>query len=214
MTRRPQKRRPYPRTLLTFVLTQGGLRRVKNLLVVYDHAVKTHPDDPSAPASDVLRAAVVLLHATLEEFVRYVAGSALPIVGQDALNDIPLVGAERKATRVGLGAWAIHRGKQVDQVLAESVRAHLVEKSFSSLASVLSTLQASGIPTRRLRIRRATLDRLIRRRHQIVHEADVLRGGSLGARPPRALSRSQLTRWLHAVERFINDVDRLWTVGR
>src|SRR3990172_526957 len=154
VTRRPQKRRPYPRTLLTFVL----------------------------------------LHATLEEFVRYVAGSALPIVGQDALNDIPLVGAERKATRVGLGAWAIHRGKQVDQVLAESVRAHLVEKSFSSLASVLSTLQASGIPTRRLRIRRATLDRLIRRRYQIVHEADVLRGGSLGARPPRALSRSQLTR--------------------
>lgn len=210
----PHRKRHHPQSLESFVVTHGGLRCVKNLLAVYDHVVKTLPNERSMPASDILRAAVVLLHATVEEFVRHVAGGALPLGSERSLNEIPLIGAERNATKFALGALAAHRGRPVDQVLFESVRAHLAKQSFSSLKSILSTLNDSGIPTGQLRIRRAAIERLVTRRHQIVHEGDLPRGRPRGNRIPRALSQRQVERWVDAVEGFVIEVDRLWVMGR
>lgn len=204
-------RKTHRRSLESYAVTNGGLQRVNNLLAAYDREVKALSAKRRAASADILRAAVVLLHAILEEFVRHVAGCELPLAGEQALNDVPLAGSERTDKKFALGALAAHRGKQVDAVLAESVRRHLAETSFSTLPRIMATLKSSGFATNRLRIKRAALARLIDRRHQIVHEGDVPRGRALSNHTPRALARRQVTLWLDAVSGLINEVDRLWT---
>lgn len=207
---RVRRRRTPRRSLLTFIATEGGLRRVRNLVALFDRLVSAGPELPETPTSDILRAAVVLLHAQVEEFVRYVAGQALPFAGEQALNRIPLSGTGRRPEKFLLGALRSHRGKPVESLLAQSVREYLAEKSFSSIADIVAILGDSGIPCKgkRLRIRRAMLASLIRRRHQIVHEGDVRRRKlpSLDL-SLRGLSRGRVLRWVDAVEQFIEEVD-------
>jgi hypothetical protein len=76
---------------------QGHLDRVTANLTRVDLLVhlaeETLPPTLSAVhKQDLLRAAVVFLHATLEDFLRYVASPYLPQGSEDSLNDIPLVG--------------------------------------------------------------------------------------------------------------------------
>jgi hypothetical protein len=199
------------RSIVAFIETEGGLRRVRSLVALFDRLVSAGPEVPETPTSDILRAAVVLLHAQVEEFVRYVAGQALPFAGKQALDRIPLIGTGRWPKRFLLGALTRHRGKPVESLLAESVQEHLAKRSFGSVGDIVAILGHSGIPGKgkRLRIRRALLASLIRRRHQIVHEGDVRR-----RRVPsldlslRGLSRGRVLQWLDAVEQFIEEVDR------
>ena len=62
------------------------------------HALISLADYPDAPqelairAKDILRAAVVFLHATLEDFLRYVGETYLPASSEELLNRVALVG--------------------------------------------------------------------------------------------------------------------------
>lgn len=212
MTAQRRKTRPVP-SFETFVVVHKGLDRVKNLMSLYDDAVDGRTVKHQAPASDILRAAVVLLHAIMEEYVRHVGTGALPVADSQQLAQVPLVGQQR-GSKFDLGALAAHRGRTVDQIIAESVRYYLAQKSFSSLGDILRLLDAAGIPASKLRIRRAVLQRLIERRHQIVHEADQVPTRKPRSYEPRTLSRTQVVGWLAAVERLINEVDRRWNRGR
>jgi hypothetical protein len=185
------------------------LARVRSLVRLYDVASAAATDDASA-ASDILRAAVVLLHAVLEEYVRHVLDSVLPLGDKEQLDDIPLAGDPRgpKFTLAGL---AEHRGSTVDAVITQSVRDYLDKTSLTSLSNAL------GILEKRARIRltqrsidRRALDRFIKRRHQIVHQADRLRRARRLAPTPQAISRRTVLNWLADVEGLILAIDRQW----
>ena len=145
---------------------------------------------------DMLRAVVVLNHAYLEDFLRTLAIAFLPIAGEKALDGIPLAGAGRteRAEKFYLGRLYEHRGKTIDEVLVESVRAHIELSTFNSVSQIIRFLEDLGlklpqkgdvvpawifpleadIPSR--------LDEMIRRRHHIVHRADKADGRE-GLRP-------------------------------
>jgi len=201
-------------SLMAWALTERGFKRIRSLIALSDFVMKNAPPDLQVTGSDVLRAAVVLLHALMEEFVRHVAGDSLPHASADVLNGVPLVGTSRSGGKFALGALARHRGKQVDSLLAESVREHLAGKAFGSLGAILDMLRLSGIPIDKLRIRRAALQGLIKRRHQIVHEGDAWPQTWRGGEKLRAISRRQTTRWLDGVERFVGEVDRHWHLAK
>jgi len=203
------------RSLEVFVVTNAGMARVRNLVALHERLARNKAVTGAAPAADVLRAAVVLLHAVTEEFIRYVAARALPHGNDAALRDIPLIGVAGPSVKFGLDSLARHRGKVVDVVIADAVAASLRERSFSSLDAILGVLTACGIPTRRLRFKRAAVSQLVRRRHRIVHEADVPMTRPQHRRGvPRPISPAQVARWITAVDRFIGEVDKNWNVGR
>jgi hypothetical protein len=88
---------------------------------------------------DLLRAAVVLLHATVEEFLRYVGTLYLPHSPEEVLNSVSILGSEDplRPEKFYLGRLVRHRGKTVEQLIEQSVAAHLERMTFSN-TSVLS----------------------------------------------------------------------------
>lgn len=199
-------------SLESYVASNHGLVRVRNLILLYDQAKSTGQDSKDAPVSDILRSAVVLLHAVLEEYVRHVVGSALPLAEDTVLDRVPITGQSR-GSKFQLGSLASHRGKTVDQLLDESVQYYLANRSFNSISEIVATLRSCGIDLGS-RIPAKALEEMISRRHKIVHEADVPANRRPSSFAPRAISRRQMVRWTAAVERFVRSVDAEWKAGR
>src|ERR1019366_9806394 len=89
---------------------------------------------------------------------------------------IPLVGTSKsgRAEKFDLGALNAHRGKTVDQLIQESIEGYLDRESFGSCADVDKVLRQMGLDTTPFKSFYADLDRMMQRRHRIVHEADLL----------------------------------------
>src|SRR3989338_2368197 len=94
-----------------------NISRVKNLVAIYQSTLAgTGQGRRSHQKTDVLRAAVVLLHASVEDVLRSLAYWKLPNAATGVLDQFPLVG-NGPAMKFSLGALAAHRGKTVDDVL-------------------------------------------------------------------------------------------------
>jgi hypothetical protein len=154
---------------------------------------------------DVLRAAVVFLHASVEEVMRVFAEIYLPISNEDVLDRVPLAGSidSLRAEKFFLGRLVQHRGKTVDQLIESSVREHLKRRTFSSVKEIVSFFESLGFDIKKSRnMPLADIDRLMKRRHEIVHRADVQEGKN-SATP---IDLRTVERWLRTVERFVTFV--------
>jgi hypothetical protein len=109
-----------------------NLDRVKHLVDVYQ-AAASGPGRRNVGTTDVLRAAVVFLHATLEDLLRSLLEWKLPGAAAEHLRDIPLEGKEAR-TKFTLDELAAHRGKTVDDLIARSVYASLEDSNFNHRA--------------------------------------------------------------------------------
>jgi hypothetical protein len=78
-----------------------------------------------------------------------------------------------RAEKFHLGALNAHRGKTVDQLIQESVENYLDRESFGSCADVDEILTQIGLDTAPFKPLYADLDQMMKRRHRIVHEADL-----------------------------------------
>src|SRR6266436_9838617 len=67
-----------------------NLTRAEDLI---EFAEKNFKDRSSQIKDDILRAAVVFLHATLEDFLRYIGGKYIPSGREAVLDKISLVGS-------------------------------------------------------------------------------------------------------------------------
>ncbi len=149
------------------------------------------PGSPAAQAAsldsgarnDISRAAVVFLHATFEDMLRTAARQCPNTMSSEDLNRIPLSGMSGRAEKFYLGALDAHRGKTVDEVLRESVGAYWERVTFSSCDDVEKALRQMGLDTGPFKVLYAGLDSMMKRRHQIVHDADL--GPSHGSTTPR-----------------------------
>src|SRR5687767_6794416 len=116
--------------------------RVENLLALYEQAHGKGRGRKSVNATDILRAAVVLLHAALEELLRETARWRLPNAAGSALDGIPLVGSKEKFT---LSELTSHRGKSVEDVIAESVFSYLDRSNYNSTKEIAGLLSLVGV---------------------------------------------------------------------
>lgn len=145
--------------------------RVERLIGIY----KRSPSTADRDASDILRAAVVLLHASLEDYLRSVAAAYLPFRSPDVLNDVPLAGQGReRAEKFLLGSLAQFRGQTVDQVIERSISGHLERTTFNNCREIARLVDNLGVDISRVQSFFPELDALMLRRHQIVHRADLL----------------------------------------
>ncbi|WP_186236918.1 hypothetical protein [Burkholderia gladioli] len=179
-----------------------NVRRVKNLVNIY----RTQLSGPGRgrrghQETDVLRAAIVLLHAATEDVLRSLAYWKLPAANADVLELIPLVGGA--ATKFNLGALTAHRGKTVDAVLKESVDASLERSNYNNAAEVNRILTSIGINTAPLAPYMALLETTMKRRHQIVHRADANPNAGRGNHRVSSIGPGMLDNWIANVENFV-----------
>lgn len=179
-----------------------NLGRVERLLSLYDTAGQVSGRGRRDVSTlDVLRSAVVFLHATLEDFVRSTLGWRLPGAPAKHLDDVPLVGCARRS-KFTLGELARHRGRGVDDVIHDSVANHLLESSFNNPGELAAALVALGITEPVVEPYRDRLGPMMKRRHWIVHRADRNEMTGLGHHRVSSIDKNAVKAWLKAVRGF------------
>lgn len=185
----------------------ANTERVVQLIRLAEQIEAQEPD-LKRHGDDLLRAAVVFLHATVEELLRGLAGLYLPNAGEEVLNKVPIAGSRDmlNAEKFHLGRLVQHRGKTVDEVIQQSVRDHIARRTFSSVAEICSMFQLLGFSIGESgRKNFARMDALMARRHDIVHRADILKSASA----PTPIDAETVRDWHDAVLEFFADVSAM-----
>jgi len=185
-----------------------NLGRVQTLISLYKVAkTDSPPSDKGTLRAEILRAAVVFLHASVEDFLRTLARLHLPQASPEKLNKIPLasVARSRNAEKFLLGELARFRGKTVNEVIEESVALHLERATYNNARDVIEVTTAIGVEKAAIKKFLPKLDRMMKRRHQIVHRAD--RSSKMGGETKStAISSMHVEAWLSNAHAFMKTV--------
>jgi hypothetical protein len=174
---------------------------------MYDVVAGASAGRPSVREGDLLRAAVVFLHATLEDLMRSIAKQRLPLASQEVLKQIPWPRyASSSKTALDLGDLVAFRGKTVFDVLTFAVDAYLERITFNHPGEVKQMLDWLDLGSSLIDPYKDEIGVMIARRHLIVHRTDQNENAGRGQHSARSISKSQVNRWLLAVERFGHDV--------
>jgi len=187
---------------------RGQLRRADAL--VNAAAVKSASDtaefvSAESPESDILRAAVVLLHAALEDLVRSIQRQRLPYASVDVLNhiEVPMPHGAPKG-KVGLGVFAEQfRGLTVSEAVQVCVDQHLERATFNNPDDLARGLREVGVdePASLLGDDAGQIKLLTARRHRIAHRADDDSTARSPAATTRLIALSTVVEWSDAVRR-------------
>jgi len=182
-----------------------NIARVRNLVSIYTSLLSGPGQGQRGhQATDVLRAATVLLHASLEDVRRSLAYGKLPMTSSTVLDQIPFVGGSEK--NVSLGSLSVHRGKSVDDVIKASVDANL-ERSNSNnpnaVCKLLQSLELNIIPVQSYLV---MLETAMVRRHQIVHRADANQSTGRGNHRLASINPATVDAWITNTEQFVQAV--------
>lgn len=181
---------------------EENISRVRNLVEIYSvHLSGTGGGRRSHSKTDVLRAAVVLLHAATEDLLRSLAYWKLPLAEGDVLSKIPLI-STGTATKFTLGDLSNHRGKNVDAVIAESVNGYLERSNYNNTDEVASLLTSIGIPLAEVNSNFSQLSEVMSRRHLIVHRADRSEAGGSGNHSVKSIGPKTVSDWISGIESF------------
>ena len=181
-----------------------NLLRAENLLQLYYDKNKGRRGRKNIYQTDILRAVVVFLHATLEDFLRSVASVYLPQAKEEFLNDIPLIGINDtgRPEKFLLGKLSSFQNKTVQEVISESAQAYLNKLSFSSTKDIAYLLSSLSIRTDHLKSYFSELEQLIQRRHKIVHSADIKARNSKGQNKIYPIDYTQVKKWTKMLTSF------------
>lgn len=183
---------------------KAGLERVAALIAAAKSGL--HANDPleKNAQDDILRAAVVLLHAHLEDHLRSVASALLLTGDENCLNAIPLAGVSGRPEKFLLGRLVQHKGKLVDDLLRESVSEYLERRTFSDTDEIAQTLEALGVDISKVSSTFPEIQRMMERRHQIVHRADRIREDDPTVLA--AISPDEVEVWMKATKIFLQSM--------
>ncbi len=182
-----------------------NIARVKNLVAIYKvQLAGTGKGRRGHQKTDVLRAATVLLHASIEDVLRSLAYWKLPTAAVTFLDQIPFAGGT--ATKITLGTLSAQRGKSVDAVIKASVDAHLERSNYNNSGEVCALLQSVGLNAATVQTYLPKLEDAMKRRHQIVHRADANPDGGQGNHQVASISPAKVNKWIANTEQFIDTI--------
>jgi RiboL-PSP-HEPN len=184
---------------------EKNLERVANLLAMHA-AIKSDSDSRlRSQSTDILRAAVVFLHAALEGTVRDVGAVCLPEGSDSVLNEIPLasLSSHGRPEKFFLGALVHFKGQTVDAVIEHSVNEYLQRKTYNSARDLTEFLRLARIAKSDVKANLSTLGEMMQRRHDIVHQGDRRKNKRSGRLYSVAISRRQVSRWMKETKSFL-----------
>ena len=156
---------------------------------------------PPEVGADMCRAAIVYLHAALEEVLREAARLQISTCQPGALAKVPLsMGDKREKQQFGLSDLAEFRGLTVLDVLEQSFDDYLSTRSFSKAGQIAAWLKEFRIPVETFDRHASSIQGLLERRHRIVHRADCASGCNPDPWTGADLERAQ--EWISAVTRL------------
>lgn len=183
----------------------ANVGRVRQLLAVYQRVAGSGPGRPSVGEADILRAAVLLLHAALEDLLRSIEEQRLPVAAAKAFSGILFPGT-RRAEKFSLIELAAYRGQTVDDVFRNAVSAHLEHSNYNNINEVIGALDRAGIMASWGQADRSRIGSMMRRRHWIAHRADRNPVAGRGHHTTQSLGYNVVNTWTLTVEAFGNDV--------
>lgn len=155
-------------------------------------------------SEDVLRASIVLLHATFEEFMRGITLWKLPDRGPEELTKIPLLkhSEHNRAQKFSLAELHEFKSYTIEKLIVESIEDHLNTRSYNSIEDIVTFLNSLGFEKAPLEHLFPGIAKLIAKRHLIVHNADRNRDSEDGLAPLLPVGYSEFLDWLSNVEDF------------
>jgi len=181
-----------------------NLSRVENLTKIYNNT-KEGRGRKTAHDTDVLRAAVVLLHASLEDCLRSIARWKLPLVNdQKVIDKFPFPSSKtgQRAEKVKLGFLLEYRDKSVEDLINQAIEEYLDRSSYNNLKEISSLIDSIGVGTQNVNKEFLNLEAMMNRRHMIVHRADRDDSGGRGNHRVKSIGPLQLKRWIESVRAF------------
>ena len=188
---------------------RDNISRVRNLAEIYESKI-TSAGSGRRPvgSADVLRAAVVLLHATLEDFVRTISRELLPNQNESVLDKVPLSGTAEhgRAEKFLLGKLVPFRGKTVNEVLSKSVADFLEHSNYNNPEELAAAIENVGLDKKKIEHLFVDLRKMMERRHVIVHRADRNPQSGKGYHKGQSLGAGHVNGWIDTVENFANEI--------
>lgn len=184
--------------------------RVEHLVIVYEELRKKHKTLRGpvwSHIADVLRAAVVLCHATLEEGLRgliYIEAEW----NKEFLANVPLKG-ENHINRPGkfnLAELLPHQGLKVEELISESVFDYLNSKSFSRIEDVIRVIELLNLKVSNFEHFFKDITSMMQRRHNIAHNGDQNELTGKGHHPIKPIRASTVRNWNALVQTFFMDI--------
>jgi len=182
---------------------QRNLARVRNLILIYDERTPEGRGRREVASGDLLRAAVVLLHASLEDLVRSLAQWQWPHAARESLASLPLAGSsDTRRTKFTMAELALHRGKSVDEVIAQSVADHLERSNYNDPGEIARVLASLGRDTTTVERSARWIGPMMKRRHWIVHRADRNIATGRGHHETQSIGHDTVKTWLEHVDQL------------
>lgn len=180
-----------------------NIARVRNLAELYRvHHMGQGSGRRGHSKTDVLRAAVVMLHAAMEDLLRSIEYWKLPGAGSDVLAKIPLA-SKAPATKFNLGDLVAHRGQSVYEVISNSVDTHLERSNYNNPDELAAFCGNVGIDVTRVNSHFPKIEPMMKRRHQIVHRADRDdQAAGRGRHRVTSIGVATVNGWISEVEAF------------
>ncbi|MDX9723981.1 MAG: hypothetical protein RBU37_24740 [Myxococcota bacterium] len=181
---------------------RANLNRVTKLVELF----KEHASGRGRAAvaeTDVLRAAVVLLHAALEDLLRSIEEILLPTMPPETFDgwklSLPSTPRSQKE-RFTLKELLEFREKTVDEVLVLAIQQYLAHSNYNSFGELAAAVKRVGLNVTPLRPHQPDLDAMMQRRHWIAHRADRNVRAGRGQHAAQHLADSTVAKWAKAVE--------------
>jgi hypothetical protein len=183
-----------------------NMLRVTQLSSLYDSLKENEKFSTLSATEDILRLSVVFIHSTLEEFLRRLAIDLLPKAGEKALNNIPLANETGRAEKFALGSLAKYKEKTVDELIKQSVESYYERSNFNNTQDISILFSELGIDVKKFNGCFSELNKLMSRRHFIVHRGDRTRKPHESLVPLSPINPKEVTEWLNIVTEFCGDV--------
>lgn len=197
---------------------QINIRRAQNFIVLYNSATENRgPGRRDTLTTDILRAGVVFLHSTLEDYLRSIILSKkiamLSTTEADfraVLANWNLVGdntGKSSVRKYALGEFWEVKDKSVIMIVEEALRDKVSYMTFNDYSQIVASLSTVGIKLSTNFNPDGIIDNYINRRHKIVHEADNNSVHGPGNYKATSINANTLTAWINAVNALVDDIE-------
>lgn len=197
---------------------QININRVKNFISLYDNATSSQGRGRKTTlTTDILRAGVVFLHSTLEEYLRTVIlKRKMDLLMSDVnnfnnvLSNVNLCGensGKSTARKYALSEFWNYKEKTISQIVTDSLSDKVGYMTFNEYSQIIASLKDINISLSKNFNIDGIIDNYIIRRHKIVHEADKNSSRGRGYFQSSSINSPTLTAWITAVDTMITDIE-------